>query len=104
MHYEGFMPGVFRCFSSFAITVVETSRSSSFEYIMSVHAGMEKNVCIIVESTETPQTTSNPSQTLLPVHKTSTPTPAPLQAFTSTETPTTFSSAFCAHALQIPAK
>ena len=35
---------VFRRFSSFAIAVVVTSRASSFEYTMSVHAGAEKNV------------------------------------------------------------
>ena len=33
------------------------------------HAGAEKTVCYIVVSTETPQTTTNPSQTLLPVFK-----------------------------------
>ena len=36
---------------------------------MSVHAGAERNVCIIKVSAETPQTTSNPSQTLLPMYK-----------------------------------
>ena len=34
-----------------------------------VHAGAERNVCNIVVSTETPQTTTNPSQMLLPVYK-----------------------------------
>ena len=34
-----------------------------------VHAGADRNVCIIVVSTETPKTTTNPSQTLLPVYK-----------------------------------
>ena len=37
--------------------------------IHAVHAGAERNVCNIVVSTETPQTTTNPSQTLLPVYK-----------------------------------
>ena len=36
---------------------------------MSVHAGAERNVCIIKVSAETPQTTTNPSQTLLPMYK-----------------------------------
>ena len=57
---------------SIAITVVVTSRSSSFEYIMSVHAvhvRAERNVCNIVVSTETTQTTTNSSQPLLPVYK-----------------------------------
>ena len=49
-----------------------TSHSSSFEYTMSihaVHAGAERIVCYIVVSTETPKTTTNPYQTLLPVYK-----------------------------------
>ena len=46
---------------------------------MSVHAAVERNVCYIVVSTETPQTTTNPSQTLLPVYKL---TPAPLKVLT----------------------
>ena len=54
---------------AFAMAVVVTSHSSSFEYTMSVHAGAERNECNIVVSTETPQTTTNPSQTLLPVYK-----------------------------------
>ena len=55
-----------------AYAVVVTSRSSSFEYTMSVHAvhaGSERNVCNIVVSTETHQTTTNPSQTLIPMYK-----------------------------------
>ena len=48
---------------------VLSSRSSSFEYTMSVHAGRERNVCNIVVSTETPKTTTNPSQTLLSMNK-----------------------------------
>ena len=62
---------------------------------MSVHAvyePAERNVCYIVVSTETPQTTTNPSQKLLPVYKL---TPAPLKVLTS-KTPTAISSAFCA--------
>ena len=49
-----------------------TSRSSSFEYTMlvhAVHAGSERNVCNIVVSIETHQITINPSQTLIPVYK-----------------------------------
>ena len=56
---------VFRRSIAFAIELVVTSRSSSFEYIMSVHAGAERSVYNIVVSTETPQTTTNPSQSLL---------------------------------------
>ena len=37
--------------------------------VQAVHAAAERNVCYIVVSTETPQTTTNPSQTLLPVYK-----------------------------------
>ena len=85
-----------------AFTVVLSSRSSSFQYTMlvhAVHAGSERNVCNIVVSTETHQTTTNPSQTLIPVYKLAL-TPAPLQILTS-ETPITFSSAFCADAVQM---
>ena len=67
MFYEGINAKVFR--RSIAFTLVVTSHSSSFEYTMSVHAAAERNVCYIVVSTETPQTTTNPSQTLLPVYK-----------------------------------
>ena len=38
------------------------SRSSSLEDTMSVHAGAERNVCIIKVSADTPQSTTNPSQ------------------------------------------
>ena len=72
MLYEGINENVFRFSIAFAIAVVVTPRSSSFEYTMSehaVHAGAEINVCNIVVSTEIPQTTTNPSQTLLPVYK-----------------------------------
>ena len=61
---------VFRRCRAFAIVV--TSRSSSFKYTMlvhAVHAGSERNVCNIVVSTETHQTTTNPSQTLIPMYK-----------------------------------
>ena len=67
MFYEGMMPKF-----SGAIAVVVTSRSNSFEYTMILHvmhAGAERNVCNIVVSTETHQTTTNLSQTLLPVYK-----------------------------------
>ena len=45
---EGINTNVFRRSIAFAIAVVVTSRSSSFEYTMSVHAvhaGAERNVC-----------------------------------------------------------
>ena len=89
--YEGIIAEVFRC--SIAFAVVVTSRSSSFEYTMSVHAGAERNVCNIVVSTETPQTTTCPSQTLLSVYKLAHLHLPPLQVLTSNN-PTTFSSAF----------
>ena len=72
MFYDGINAKVFRCSIAFAIVIVVTSRSSAFEYTMSVHAvhtGTERNVFNIIVSTETPQTTTNPSQTLLPVYK-----------------------------------
>ena len=65
MFYEGINTKVFRRSIAFAIALVVTSRSSSFVYTMSVHAvhaGAERNVCNIVVSTETAQTTTNPSQ------------------------------------------
>ena len=37
--------------------------------VHAVHAGAERNVCYIVVSSETPQTTTNPSQKLRPVYK-----------------------------------
>ena len=61
---------VFTRSRSFAVVV--TPRSSSFEYTMlvhAVHAGSERNVCNIVLSIETHQTTTNPSQMLIPVYK-----------------------------------
>ena len=72
MSNEGINAKVFRRSIAFAIAVVVTSRSSSFEYtipVHAVHAGAENNVCNIVVSTEAPQTSTNPSQTLLPVYK-----------------------------------
>ena len=57
---------------SIAIAVVVTSRYNTFEYTMlvhAVHAGSEIKVCDIAVSTETHQTTTNSSQTLLPVYK-----------------------------------
>ena len=60
---------VFRRSRAFAVVV--TSRSSSFEYTMlvhAVHAGSERIVCNIVVFTETHQTTTNPSQTLILVY------------------------------------
>ena len=69
MFYERINAKVFRHSIAFVIAVVVTSRSSSFEYTISVDAGAERNVCNTVVSTETPQTTTKPSQTLLPVYK-----------------------------------
>ena len=72
MFYEGINAIVFRRSITFAIAVVVTSHSSSLEYTISVHAeyaGEERNVCNIVVSTETPQTSTNPSRTLLLVYK-----------------------------------
>ena len=61
---------VFRHSIACATAVFVTSRSSSFEYTMSVHAvHAERNVCNIVLPTETPHSTTNPSQTLIPVYK-----------------------------------
>ena len=92
---EGMNTKVFRRSIAFAIVVDVTSRSSSFEYTISVHAvhaGAERNVCNSVVSTETPQTSTNQSQTLHPVYKLAhlpLPHPSP-----HPKTPTTFSSAF----------
>ena len=83
MFYDGINAKVFRRNIAFGIAVVVTSRSSAFEYTMSVHAmhaGAERNVYNIVVSTEAPQITTNPSQTLLPVYKLAhlpCPTPSP---------------------------
>ena len=84
MFYEGINAKVFRRSIAFAIAVDVTSRSSSFEYTISVHAvhaGPERNVCnIVVSIVKHPQTSTNPSQTLLPVYKLAhllLPTPSP---------------------------
>ena len=72
MFYEGINAKVFRHSIASAIAVVVTSRSSSLEYTISVHAvhaGTEISMCNSVACTETPQTTSNSSQTLLSVYK-----------------------------------
>ena len=73
MFYEGINAKVFRRSIAFAIAVVVTSRSSSIEYTMSVHAvhaGAERNVCnIVVSILKHPQSSINPSKTLLPVYK-----------------------------------
>ena len=53
MFYEGINTKVFRRIIAFAITLVVTSRSSSFKYTMSVHAvhaSAERSVCNIVVS------------------------------------------------------
>ena len=97
MFYEGINGKVFRRSIAFVIAIVVTSRSSSFESTMSVHAvhaGVEGNVCNIVVSTETRQTTTNPSQMLLPI------TPAPLQVLTS-KTPQPLAQPFYADGLQM---
>ena len=103
MFYEEIYAKVFRRSITFAIAVVVTSRSSSFEYTMSVHevhAGGERNVCNIVVSTETPPNFHISISNTAPRVQTSTITPAPPQLLTS-KTPTTFNSAFCADVLQM---
>ena len=54
----------FRSNSAFAIAVAVTSRSSSLEYTMLVHAGAERNVCYTVVSTDTHQTTTDFAETM----------------------------------------
>ena len=103
MFYEGINAKVFRRSIAFSIAVVVTSRSSSFENTISVHAvhaGAERNVCNIVVSTETPPNLHQSISNAAPRVQTSTLTPAPPQVLTS-KTPTTFSSAFCADVLQM---
>ena len=63
---------------------------------MSVHAGAERNVCIIKVSAETPQTTTNPSQTLLPMYKL-----AHLPLSHPQRLPQPLAYAFCADVLQM---
>ena len=79
MFYEGINAKVFRHSIAFAIAAVVTSRSSSFEYTMSVHAGAERNVCNIVVSTETPPNFHHYISNAAPRVQTSTLTPAPPQ-------------------------
>ena len=71
--YEGINANFFRRSIAFAIAVAVTSRSRSFKYtilVHAVHAGAERNVCnIVVSILKTPQTSTNPSQTLLPMYK-----------------------------------
>ena len=81
MFYEGINAKVFRRSIAFANAVVVTSRSSSFEYTMSIHACAERNVCNIVVSTETPPNFLHPNAA--PHLQTSTLTPAPPQVLTS---------------------
>ena len=81
MFYEGINAKVFRRTIAFAIAVVVTSRSSSLDYTISVHACAERNVCkIVVSILKHPQFSTNPSQTLLHVYKLAhlpLPTPSP---------------------------
>ena len=70
--------------------VVVTSCSSSFEHTMSVHAGVERNLCNIVVSTEKTQNHHQSISNAAPRVQTGTLTPAPLKVLTS-KTPTTFS-------------
>ena len=95
MFYEGINAKVFWRSIAFAITVVVTSRSNSFEYTMSVHAvhaGGEKNVCNIVISTEIPQINHQSISNAAPHVQTSIITPAPYKS--SPPRPHTFSSTF----------
>ena len=80
MFYEGINAKVFRGIIAFAMAVVVTPHSSFFgssffEYtctisVHAVHAGVERNVCnIVVSLVKRPQTSTKPSQTLLPVYK-----------------------------------
>ena len=104
MFYEGINAKVFRRSIAFAIAVVVTSRSSSFEYTMSVHvvhAGAERNVCNIVVATETPKPPPIYLKRCSPcTNYPSTLTPAPLQVFTS-KTPQPLAQPFSADALQM---
>ena len=76
MFYEGINAKVFRRSFAFAIAVVVRSLYSSFEYIMSVHAGAERNVCNIVVSTETPPNFHQSISNAAPRVQTNTLTPA----------------------------
>ena len=102
MFYEGINAKVFRRSIAFILAAVATSRSSSFEYTISVHAvhaGTERNVCNIVVSTELHQSISNPA----PRVQTSTLTPAPPQVLTS-KTPQPLAQPFYADAQQMLVK
>ena len=68
--------------------------------VHAVHAGVERNVCIVVVSFETPPNHHQSIPNAAPRVQTSTLTPAPLQILTFM-TLTTYSSAFCAEALQM---
>ena len=61
---------------TFAIAVVVTSHSSSFEYTISVHVGTERNLCNIVVSTETPPNFHKSISSAAPRVQTSSLTPA----------------------------
>ena len=78
MFYDGVNAKVFRRTIAFAIAIVVTSRSSAFEYTMSVHAvhaGAERNVCNILVSTEKPQITTKSTSNAAPRVQTSKPSP-----------------------------
>ena len=103
MFYEGINAKVFRCSIAFDIAVVVTSRSSSFEYTISVNAvnaDAERNECYIVVSTETLPNFHQSISKAAPCVQTSTLTPAPPEVLTS-KTPTAFSSVFCSDGLQM---
>ena len=96
MFYEDINAKVFRRSIALTIAVVVTSRSSSFECTISVHAehtGAERNVCNIVVSTETALNFHQSISNVSPHVQTSTFTPAPPQILTS-KIPPTISSAF----------
>ena len=86
MFYEEINAKVFRRSIAFVIAVVVTSRSSSFEYTISVHAehaGAERNVCNIVLSTETALKFHQSISNVSPCVQTRKFTPAPPQILTS---------------------
>ena len=86
MFYEGVNAKVFRRSIAFAIAVVVTSCSSSFEYTISVHAvhaGAVRIVLNIVVTTETPPNFHQSISNADPCVQTSTLTPVPLQVITS---------------------
>ena len=86
MLYEGMMP-------KFSGPVSPSpSRSCNVRLVHAVLAGAERTVCNIVVSTETTQTTTNSSQTLLLVYKLA-HLPLP-HSKSSPQEPTTFSLAF----------